>query len=142
MERVTGIGGIFFKARDPEKLGAWYEAHLGICLGWEAGALFKWEERGGTVWSHRPSTPSPMIHFRVTNLERMLEQLRAAGVQTDPEIEESGLGKLGWCIDPEGNRVELWEPPPTGPGPRRLRSQPRTHGSAPDPRVATHAPRG
>jgi len=74
MERVTGVGGIFFKAKDPQALGAWYERHLGICLGWETGALFKWEERGGTVWSR-------------------------------------GFGKFGWCMDPEGNHVELWEPP-------------------------------
>lgn len=120
MERVTGIGGIFFKAKDPQALGAWYERHLGICLGWETGALFKWEERGGTVWSpfkhdtkyFEPSNAPFMVNFRVVNLQRMLEQLHAAGVELDPNTEESGFGKFGWCMDPEGNRVELWEPPP------------------------------
>jgi predicted enzyme related to lactoylglutathione lyase len=144
MERVTGIGGIFFRARDPQKLAAWYEEHLGICLGWASGALFKWEERGGTLWSHRPITPSQMIHFRVGNLDRMLEQLRAAGVQIDPETEESVLGKVGWCMDPEGNRVELWEPPATHDGPKRhaAPARPRrTGGSSPDHRLAAHVDR-
>ena len=141
MERVTAIGGVFFRARDPEQLGAWYEQHLGICLGWESGALFKWEERGGAVASHRPNTAWPMIHFRVNNLERMLAQLRAAGVQIDPEIEESCMGKLGWCIDPEGNRVELWEPPATTLTPRRQASS-RAGNSGSHHRLAVQATRG
>jgi predicted enzyme related to lactoylglutathione lyase len=121
MERVTGIGGIFFKARDPAALGAWYERHLGVTITWPTGTVFAWEAPGSTVWSafaaettyFAPSTAPFMINYRVADLARMLEQLRAAGVEVDPKSgEDSEYGKFGWCMDPEGNRIELWEPPP------------------------------
>ena len=122
MERVTGIGGIFFKARDPQALGAWYERHLGLQLGWETGAMLRWDSPGGTVWSpfkadtqyFAPSGAPFMINYRVVDLERMLAQLRAGGVEVDERTEVSDFGKFGWCMDPEGNRVELWEPPAGG----------------------------
>jgi len=125
MERVTGIGGIFFKAQDPGKLLEWYRDHLGLIPGFEDGVTFEWRERenperlGHTVWSAFPSTtkyfaPSTapfMINYRVSNLDRMLEQLRRHGVSVDDRIEESEYGRFGWATDPEGNRFELWEPP-------------------------------
>ena len=125
MERVTGIGGIFFKARDAEKLRAWYRDLLGIDSG-DHGASFEWreveapEKRGMTVWSifrhdTRYLDPSPapfMVNYRVENLDRMLAQLRAAGADVDEKIEDGEFGRFGWVMDPEGNRLELWEPPP------------------------------
>lgn len=120
MERVTGIGGIFFKSPDPKALTAWYERHLGVSPGWEYGAFFKWDGPGGTVWSpfknetayFEPGRAPFMINYRVRDLGRMLEQLRAGGVEVDAKTEESDFGKFGWCVDPDGNRIELWEPPP------------------------------
>lgn len=120
MERVTGIGGIFFKARDPQALAAWYERHLGMTPSFENGVVFAWDGPGSTVWSpfradttyFAPSTAPFMINLRVAHLGRMVEQLRAAGVEVDANSESSEFGKFGWFMDPEGNRVELWEPPP------------------------------
>ena len=83
MERVLGVGGIFFKAKDPTKLKAWYREHLGLPS----------DEHGGT--------------------HAMLAQLRAAGAEVDPKVQEESYGKFGWVMDPEGNRIELWEPPPS-----------------------------
>ena len=126
MKRVTGIGGIFFKAKDPEKLKAWYRTHLGVeSESW--GAVFHWRDdprsaNGSTAWSifpeqtkyFEPSTQSFMINFRVANLQELLDVLRAEGVDVDPKSgDDSDFGKFGWVMDPEGNRVELWEPPAT-----------------------------
>lgn len=120
MERVRGIGGIFFKANDPKALAEWYQKHLGVPVEAYGGATFR-EPAGEatTIWSPFPAdttyfapSKSPfMINFRVESLERMLAQLRAAGVEIDPKTDDSEYGKFGWIIDPEGNRVELWEPP-------------------------------
>ena len=124
MERVTGIGGIFFKADDPKKLQAWYEEKLGIPA--EGGyVMFQWREAndpertGQTVWSlfprdtkyFAPSSSPFMLNYRVENLDAMLDQLRQAGAQVDDRVEEMEYGRFGWVIDPEGNRIELWEPP-------------------------------
>lgn len=122
MERVTGIGGIFFKSPDPKALCAWYEKHLGVTLGWDSGATFKWDAPGQTVWSafaaetkyFEPGRAPFMVNYRVADLGRMLEQLRAGGVTVDEKTEESEYGKFGWCMDLDGNRVELWEPPAGG----------------------------
>ncbi len=125
MERVTGIGGIFFKSRAPEALKDWYAKHLGITSTADRGMIFEWREpepsgrEGFTVWAPFPSdtdyfdpTNAPyMINYRVANLDRMLEQLRKAGVHVDDRIEEYAYGRFGWGTDPEGNRFELWEPP-------------------------------
>jgi predicted enzyme related to lactoylglutathione lyase len=125
MQKVTGIGGIFFKAKDPDKLREWYRQHLGIESENWGGFAFQWgdgpqKDGGSTVWSvfpesskyFAPSTQPFMINFRVANMDELLSQLRAAGVDVDPKSgEPSDFGKFGWVMDPEGNRVELWEPP-------------------------------
>jgi predicted enzyme related to lactoylglutathione lyase len=124
-ERVTGIGGIFFKAKDPKTLAAWYRDALGVAL--QDGAplsIFAWRETGEpskpahTAWSIFPATTkyfgaggsSCMLNYRVRNLDRMLAQLRALGVQVDEKIEEDFNGRFASIVDPEGNKVQLWEP--------------------------------
>lgn len=123
MERVTGIGGIFFKSSDPKALATFYRDHLGMTPSFEHGVVFHWREEegqgGSTVWSpfaadtkyFEPSRAPFMINFRVRDLDKMLAQLRAAGVAVDEKIEESEFGRFGWFMDPDGNRVELWQPP-------------------------------
>jgi predicted enzyme related to lactoylglutathione lyase len=125
MKRVTGIGGIFFKSKDPKALSAWYKTHLGIGVEDWGGAAFRWKgpenpEGGGTtVWNpfsadtsyFAPSTASFMINYRVEDLHAVLTALRAEGVQVEEKVEESEYGKFGWVIDPEGNKLELWQPP-------------------------------
>lgn len=125
MTRVTGIGGIFFKARDPEALRAWYQRHLGIPVESWGGTAFRWttdqhpDGAGTTVWNIFPAgstyfdpSPSPfMINYRVADLAAVLDALRAEGCRVDDKVEASEFGKFGWVMDPEGNRVELWEPP-------------------------------
>jgi predicted enzyme related to lactoylglutathione lyase len=126
MKRVTGIGGIFFKASDPVALGAWYRTHLGIDVQKWGGAAFNWADADGnptagtTAWNvtdaastyFAPSTSSFMINYRVADLPALLEALRTEGCNVVGEMQESEYGKFGWVIDPEGNKVELWEPPP------------------------------
>jgi predicted enzyme related to lactoylglutathione lyase len=131
MAGVTGIGGIFFKARDPAALSAWYQQHLGITLEPWGGAVFRWavpgrvEPDGGvTVWNIMPATstyldPSPasfMVNYRVDDLDALLAKLRAAGCAVDDKVERSEYGAFGWVMDPEGHRIELWQPP-AGPPP-------------------------
>ena len=125
MDRVTGIGGIFFKSQDPKKLKGWYQEHLGIAPDAEGYVQFEWREKddpdrvGYTVWNpfphdtdyFNPSTKPFMVNFRVADLQALLEQLRKEGVQVDDKVEEYEFGKFGWIMDLEGNRVELWEPP-------------------------------
>jgi len=126
MKRVTGIGGIFFKSKDHKGLQAWYREHLGIEPGPGGSVAFEWRDKekpdevGMTVWSVFPSTtkyldPSSapfMVNYRVENLAAVLEALRAEGVTVDEKVDESEYGKFGWVMDPDGNRIELWEPPP------------------------------
>lgn len=123
MTRVTGIGGVFFKSKDPDRLREWYRKHLGIdAQSW--GYSFKWSEDprhsdGSTAWSifpadtkyFEPGTSPFMINFRVADLHELLKQLRAEGVDVDSKTDDSEFGKFGWVMDPDGNRVELWEPP-------------------------------
>lgn len=125
MRRVTGIGGIFFKAKDPVALRAWYKEHLGIDVESWGGFAFRWADADGapyagmTVWSimpdstkyYAPSTSPFMVNYRVENLAALLAALRSEGCQVEEKTEESESGKFGWVIDPEGNKVELWEPP-------------------------------
>lgn len=123
MKRVTGIGGIFFKSADPKALGDWYRKHLGLDVTDWGGALFRWggegSEPGVTVWSPlaqdtsymQPSSSSFMINYRVENLDELLAVLRSEGCNVLEKPESSDQGKFGWVIDPEGNKVELWEPP-------------------------------
>ena len=122
MERVTGIGGIFFKAKDPKRLLAWYKEHLGIdCM--DFGAVFRWQDdpraaTAATVWSpfpedteyFAPSKATFMINFRVRNLDAMRAQLKLAGAAVDEKVQVEDNGRFGWALDPEGNRFELWEP--------------------------------
>lgn len=126
MKRVTGIGGIFFKAKDQKKMIEWYEKHLGLKQdpGGE-GVGLRWrdldnpERIGMTVWSvfredsryFDPSRAPFMINYRVDDLDALLETLRAEGVQIDPKRENYDYGRFAWIMDPEGNRIELWEPP-------------------------------
>jgi predicted enzyme related to lactoylglutathione lyase len=123
MKRVTGIGGIFFRAKDPKALYEWYRIHLGIESSPDAGAMFSdadhLENPGFTIWAAFPENTeyfrSPdrqfMINFRVADLEALLPALREEGVAVDEKMEAHEYGKFGWITDPEGNRVELWEPP-------------------------------
>lgn len=124
MKRVTGIGGIFFKAKDPKALTAWYSKHLGLKVEDWGGVAFRWSEDnassdGTTIWNpfkaesdyFQPSTASFMVNFRVADLHGLLQALREVGCQLVGEPEESEYGKFGWVVDPEGNKVELWEPP-------------------------------
>jgi len=123
MQRVRGIGGVFFKARDTAALAAWYRDHLGVPVEDWGGARFVWAEHDGggaaTVWSpfsadtkyFAPSQSSFMINFRVDDLDAMLAQLRAAGAQVEDKVDDSEFGRFGWVIDPEGNKIELWQPP-------------------------------
>lgn len=120
MKRVTGIGGIFFKARDPAALRAWYKEHLGIDVQAWGGAAFTWSETGTTAWNindadssyFAPSKASFMINYRVADLHALVAALKSEGCEVLEKIEESEYGKFAWVMDPEGNKVELWEPPP------------------------------
>ena len=127
MEKVVGIGGVFFKARDPKALAAWYREHLGVPFeaGQTYGPLKSAAAGEQTVWSTFPldtkyfgSGPAPfMVNYRVRNLDAMLAQLRAAGVQVDDKAQDYGdMGRFGWATDPDGNRFELWEPRSSGHG--------------------------
>jgi predicted enzyme related to lactoylglutathione lyase len=125
MTRVVGIGGIFFKARDPKELQAWYRDHLGLAISEWGGATFEpsmaspagrpstlvWSLFPDTTKNFEPSTAPFMINYRVDDLDQVLAALRAEGCAVDERVDSSELGRFGWVMDPEGNRVELWEPP-------------------------------
>jgi predicted enzyme related to lactoylglutathione lyase len=124
MAKITGIGGVFFKSKgDNSALAAWYQTHLGMRLEDFGGAILKWpddkaKDRGLTVWHvaekdsqwFSPSESSFKINYRVDNLGEMLEQLRARGVKIVQGPESHENGKFAWIVDPDGNKVELWEP--------------------------------
>lgn len=123
MKKVTGIGGIFFKCKDPGKMKEWYQKHLGLNTN-EYGANFEWFEstdstkKGITQWSpfdektkyFEPSTRDFMINYRVENLVELVAQLETEGVTIVGKIETYDYGKFAHVIDVEGNKVELWEP--------------------------------
>ena len=119
MQKVTGLGGVFFRARDPEALARWYQEHLGIDTVGETDA---WrQEAGPTVFAPFEADTGYfgrheqqyMLNFRVNDLDAMLRQLRAGGVPVDDEVQVMhGIGRFGWATDPEGNRFEIWEPAP------------------------------
>jgi predicted enzyme related to lactoylglutathione lyase len=125
MKRVTGIGGIFFTARDPAALRSWYKRHLGVDVQDWGGAAFRWADEAGkpvggtTAWSIGGSDGSPfapgsapfMINYRVADLAALLAALRDEGCHVLEKTDSSEFGKFGWVVDPEGNKVELWEPP-------------------------------
>ncbi|MGB7592273.1 MAG: VOC family protein [Terriglobia bacterium] len=125
MRRVNGLGGIFFKADHPDKLYAWYEKHLGLQRQAQEAVVFNWRQAddpgksGMTVWAifpkdtkyFDPSRSSFMMNFIVEDLDGLLAALREEGVEVDPKREEYDYGRFAWIMDPEGNRIELWEPP-------------------------------
>ena len=124
MARVTGIGGVFFKSTgDHKALAGWYQKYLGLTFEEWGGALLRWPEdkagdQGVTVWHtaardstwFAPSNSSFMINYRVDNLDQMLARMREGGVEMvgDPQADDNG--KFAWVMDPDGNKVELWEP--------------------------------
>src|SRR5579871_7058827 len=119
MAKAVGVGGVFLKANDPVKMSAWYAEHLGIPSG-EGGSLaFDGpDSMGMTVFAHFPQSTKyfgegsqqVMVNFRVDNLDELLKKLESAGVKVDPNRQDEGYGRFGWIWDPEGNRIELWEP--------------------------------
>jgi predicted enzyme related to lactoylglutathione lyase len=121
--RVTGIGGIFFKSRNPKKIKQWYYSNLGLAAN-EYGSLFEYREgadpgkiayaqwgpfKNDTTY-FEPSTKEFMINFRVVNLNALIEEMRSAGIEITMEIETYEYGKFAHIMDPEGNKIELWEP--------------------------------
>ena len=125
MKRVTGIGGIFFKSRDPKRLTDWYRTHLGMNIEAWGGMAFDWAGEdnpggaGSTIWSafqddtdnFAPSSAPFMINYRVADLHGLIAALREEGCQVLDKVDDSEYGKFGWVIDPDGNKVELWQPP-------------------------------
>jgi predicted enzyme related to lactoylglutathione lyase len=119
MEKVTGIGGLFFRARDPAALGRWYEQHLGVTLTPASYDEPPWQQEAGpTVFSPFPESTEYfgrpeqgwMVNFRVRDLDAMIAQLRAAGIVVQPDPQSYPNGRFALLHDPEGNPVELWEP--------------------------------
>lgn len=123
MKKVTGIGGVFFKAKDPELIKKWYGDHLGLTTD-QYGSAFEWrisdnkEAKGFTQWSpfkdntdyFRPSEKDFMINFRVADIEILVVQLKEEGITILDEIEEFEYGKFVHILDPENNKIELWQP--------------------------------
>lgn len=128
-KRVTGIGGVFFKTEDPKKIKEWYGKHLGLPVD-DYGASFRWididnkeaKEPALTAWSpfksdteyFQPSQKQFMFNYRVENLVELLKVLKEEGVEIVGEVQEFSYGKFGWIMDPDGNKVELWEPKEDG----------------------------
>ena len=120
-KRVTGIGGFFFKTKDPKNIKNWYNKHLGLNTD-NYGCTFWWKDEEGnkcsTQWSpfkedtnyFEPSKKEFMMNFRVDDLKELLKALKKEGVTVVGEVEEYEYGKFGWILDPEGNKIELWEP--------------------------------
>ncbi|MEH6513715.1 VOC family protein [Maribacter arcticus] len=120
-KRVTGLGGFFFKTKDPNKVKDWYNKHLGLNTD-QYGSTFWWKDKEGndcsTQWSpmkddttyFEPSTSNFMMNFRVENLVELIQVLKEEGVTVVGEIQEFEYGKFGWILDPDGNKIELWEP--------------------------------
>ncbi len=121
MAKVVGLGGIFFRAADPKALDAWYAQHLGLKINPWGGARFREGEApaGYTLWTpfaadteyFGSSQQAFMLNFQVDDLDALLAQLRADGVAVDERVDDSEFGRFGWITDPEGHRVELWQPP-------------------------------
>lgn len=123
-KRVTGLGGVFFKAQNPQLIKEWYGKHLGLTIS-EWGSSFFWRDQhkpevlGRTEWSafkqdtkyFEPSEKPFMINYRVENLLELIEVLKIEGVKIVGEVEDHPEGKFAWILDPEGNKIELWEPP-------------------------------
>ena len=120
MERVTGIGGVFFRSARPDALRRWYAEHLGLEVEDWGGAVLTAAGGETLTWSifdagtdyFGPSGQQLMVNYRVADLDAMLAQLRVAGVAVDDALHESGNSRFDWATDPDGNRIELWEPEP------------------------------
>ncbi len=128
-DRVTGLGGVFFKSDDPKKLNDWYSQHIGLVIT-EWGSSFQWIDPNdknakvpaSTAWSifssdtdyFNPSQKPFMFNYRVKNLPGLLKALEAGGTEIAGELQEFSYGKFGWVVDPEGNKIELWEPKDDG----------------------------
>ncbi len=125
MKRVIGIGGFFFKAKEPKVLANWYKKHLDVPIDESFGGYaFRWDEsnkrpqKGYTIWSPfkedteyiKPSNKDFMFNFIVDDLEALMETLQSEGIEQLGEIVDSEFGKFAWVLDPEDNKVELWEP--------------------------------
>ncbi len=121
MARVLGVGGVFFKSEDPDRLYQWYDAHLGVKKNDGPGVSFMTSDLpadGYVVWSafkpetqyFDPATKQYMFNFIVDDLDGALEQVQAGGAELIGEVEAYENGRFGWFMDPEGNKVELWEP--------------------------------
>ncbi len=122
MAKAVGVGGVFFKSSHPRRLAKWYSRHLGITLEWKAAASFKprdMPEAGFTVWSifpratryFGPSTKPFIINLVVDDLDEALQQVRRGGGEIVGDVEEYPYGRFGWFLDPDRNKVELWQPP-------------------------------
>ena len=132
MRRVTGIGGIFFLSPAAKRLRAWYGKHLGLALNDWGSCVFEWREKdaprrvGATAWSIKdatstyfaPSRERFMVNYRVENLDAMLAALKREGVKVDAKREDSEFGRFAWIYDPEGRKLELWQPAEE-PAPKR-----------------------
>ncbi len=118
---------MFFKAKDPKALSEWYRTHLGMNVEEWGGVAFRWaddnpDRAGSTMWNlfkddtthFAPSASSFMINYRVEDLDALIAKLREEGCDVDEKVEDSEYGKFGWVMDPEGNRLELWQPPKSG----------------------------
>ena len=115
MKRVTGIGGIFISAKDPAALQAWYKTHLGLDVQSWGGAVFR-ESTGTTVWSAGKGNnfgegKTFMVNYRVDDLDALMAALKDEGCNVLEQMDDPDHGKFGWVVDPEGNKVELWQPP-------------------------------
>jgi hypothetical protein len=129
MAKIIGIGGVFIRSNDPEPLYSWYEKQLGLPRSPGGIVLLPWRQADDdgreqtTVWAlfpkdgkyFGPANPGFMMNYIVDDLDGMLASLRAAGAQVEERVEDSEYGRFGWVIDPEGNRIELWEPPTPSP---------------------------
>lgn len=121
--RITGIGGVFFKTKNPDAMRAWYHEKFGLASD-KYGYAFNWrkpenpQKKGSTAWNafddnstyFQPSNQKYMINYRVENLEELIAELKESGVTVVGEIEKYEYGKFGWVLDPDGNKIELWEP--------------------------------
>jgi predicted enzyme related to lactoylglutathione lyase len=123
MKRVTGLGGVFFTSNNPKRIAEWYRRHLGIRIADGKAGILEWKEKGKrgeayTIWApfprntryFRPGKKQFMLNYRVENLKGLLKQLKKEGVRVIGSVEEYDYGNFGWIMDPDGNKVELWEP--------------------------------
>ena len=118
MKRVTGIGGVFLRARDPVALAGWYREHLGLDIESWNGAVLRASGGDSTIWSvfpantkyFEPSQASFMMNYIIDDLDALLDRLAKDGVRIDPKRQDESYGRFAWIYDPDGNKIELWQP--------------------------------